>query len=672
MAQVVPEIYEFSGFRLDAGKRVLLGVGGEAVAVMPKAFDTLLLLVRNAGRTVSKDEVFAEVWRGHVVEENNLTQNVSALRKLLGERPSEHRFIATVPGRGYLFVADVRRLEAVSFPPEPAQPEAGTKPADSAEGLAGGSLAAAGVVAPPSPRGRPRLLAGAAGLLTAAVLAGLYFGGRPRFDGHGSEAGRPTVDLSPSIAVLPFANLSPDPGQDYFSDGLSEELLTQLAHTPGLRVIGRTSSFAFKGKSEDLRTIGQLLGVDHILEGSVRREGHRVRVTAQLIDPADGRHLWSETYERDLGDVFVIQDEVARTVASALRISIAARIVARGGTRSFAAYDAFLAGREAALQGRTQNLLAGIAAFERAVAIDEGFAAAWWRLAGAYRQASIDVPEHRPEWLEKALRAENRVRALDANGPAASLMSAQRELADGNLAEAERLLASVKDLPPGDAAYLPYGVFLLTVGRPKEAIDLLLHARRAEPLLLAPSLWLQIAYEMAGDDERADTEYRRALGFVEDARIIRSTAVFRTMGRRDRAALAEELPAQIAAAPLLRPLHESMQRLLDDPPSALAELRMWLDRPNTLDSAVMVMSISNWAAYFDDPALALQAMRKLPPLAAGNDLRWAIWRPGAREMRRLPEFKALLRGWHLVDYWRATGKWGDYCRPKGREDFECE
>lgn len=641
MTQATPEIYAFGEFRLNADRRLLLTTGGETVSIMPKAFDTLLLLVRNAGRTVSKDEILTVVWHGRVVEENNLTQSVSAVRKLLGERPDQHRFIATVPGRGYRFVAEVRQAIAAEE------------------------------------NGRARRLrptsVWAAGLVATGLVAALVFSGRDIFDGSGGETALPPVAEQPSIAVLPFANMSSDPGQEYFSDGLSEELLTQLARLPGLRVIGRTSSFAFKGKTEDLRTIGHMLGVNHVLEGSVRKEGNRVRVTAQLIDSADGSHLWSETYDRELGDIFTIQDEIAKTVASALRSSIAARIVEQGGTRSFTAYDAFLAGRASALEGGPNNLLAGIAAFERAVAIDPGFTAAWGWLADAYQQASIDVPDRRAEWLEKMLRAENRLLELGPGWLSVNLRSAEREMSNGNLIEAESLFESVKNLPPsGGARYVPYGLFLLKVGRPKEAIDLLLHDRQTEPLMLAPALWLQIAYDMVGDDARAEAEYRRALGFVDDTRAIRGMALVRAMGRRDREAMDEELPTVIAIGPLARPVHEAMQRLLDDPPAARAELRRLLDDPATLNNGIMVMLISSWAAYFGDAELALQALRKLPPLAAGNDLRWAIWRPLARDMRRLPGFKELVHDWGLVDYWRATGKWGDFCRPKGADDFECE
>ena len=160
-----------------------------------------------------------------------------------------------------------------------------------------------------------------------------------------AAAAAPGAQAQVSIAVLPFVNMSSDPEQEYFSDGLSEELLNQLAQVPELRVIGRTSSFAFKGKNEDLRHIGEVLGVNHLLEGSVRKSGKRVKITAQLINSVDGSHLWSETYERSLDDIFAIQEEIAKTVARELQVRMGTASTSGSGTRNVAAYDEFLAGR---------------------------------------------------------------------------------------------------------------------------------------------------------------------------------------------------------------------------------------------------------------------------------------------------------------------------------------
>jgi len=611
----------------------------------------LVYLAERPGQVVSADELVDAVWLGRPMGDNPVYKCITQLRAALGDDPKTPTYIATVHTKGYRLIAPVEWCDA--------------------DGSLVGGAPAVGAAAMPRRWVRRRLLAWTVGVFAAGLIAAVLFSVRDSFDGPGGEAAPPTVAEQPSIAVLPFANLSPGPGQDYFADGLSEELITQLAHLPGLRVIGRTSSFAFKNKNEDLRTIGQTLGVDHVLEGSVRKMGNRVRVTAQLIDPADGSHLWASAYDRSLDDIFTIQEDIAKTVASALRISISARVVRQGGTRNFEAYDAYLAGLAAASEGGADNVLASIAAFRRAVVIDPGFIAAWGALAGAYRQASIDVPERRADWLENLAQAENRVLELAPDWPAQGLISAAREASTGNLVQAERLFDSMKELPPGHGVQnVPHGIFLLNVGRPRDAINLLLHHRRAEPLVLEPSLWLQIAYELAGDYAQADAEYQRALGFAGDTRAIRTMALMRAMGRRDKETIRQELPAQIAAGPLTRTLNEAMLRHLDDPPAALTELQRHLDDPESVNSSVVMMMICAWAAYFGDPELAIRAIGKLPPLA-GNAFNWVIWRPVNSDTRRLPEFKELMHQWGLVDYWRTTGKWGDYCRPKGTDDFEC-
>ena len=188
-------------------------------------------------------------------------------------------------------------------------------------------------------------------------------------------------DLENSIAVLPFVNMSPDPDQEYFSDGLSEEILNLLAKIPALKVIGRTSSFAFKGKNEDLRVIGEALGVKTLLEGSVRKSGERVRITAQLIDVSDGAHIWSESYNRTMTDIFAVQDDVAAAIIDALQIHVGA-IPTRGRpTENTAAYALFLKGRVSMIATEWQNAETFLL---KAVELDPMFAEAYEMLAFSY------------------------------------------------------------------------------------------------------------------------------------------------------------------------------------------------------------------------------------------------------------------------------------------------
>lgn len=633
-------------WRVESDRDRVISPDGEA-QLMPKAMAVLIYLAERPGQVVSTDELVESVWHGRPMGENPVYKCVTQLRTALGDDRSSPSYIETVHTKGYRLIAPVAWLD--------------TDESEDGSALGGTAEKAA------QRRGLGRRMTWLWGLAAVSLLVVLWFAFGER--GGDGAPGAPTD--SPSIAVLPFVNVSADPAEEYFADGLTEELITQLANVPGLRVIGRTSSFAFKGQNEDLRSIGRELGVNHVLEGGVRKSEQRVRVTAQLIDVTDGRHLYAQAYDRPVDDLLAIQEEIAKAVASALDISISARLVRHGGTRDLEAYDAFLAGLAAAAAGGADNVLASVAAFERAVAIDSGFLVAWEALAEVLQLASIDVPGRRAEWLEKLAVAEDRIRALAPDSPSAISLAAQREMANGNLIEAERLFQLHPSRPPRySTLYQPYGVFLLNVGRPRDAIALFTRDRDADPLALGPSLWLQIALEVAGELAQADQEYQRALGFASDTRAIRTMALIRAMSRGDEQAIRRELSAQETVTLLTRPINDAVLRHLEDPASALVEIRRQLDDPAMAGIPVVLMVLSAWAAFFGDPQLALQAMERLP-LPAGNNFAWSVWRPIQSEMRSLPEFKELVREWGLPAYWRETGRWGDFCRPLGEDDLDC-
>src|SRR5499427_2908899 len=258
-------VYEFGDFRLLAAERRLTTrADGRPIELTPKALDTLHFLLQHPGELLDKSKLIAAVWPNVVVEENNLNQVVSSLRRALGDGSDGRRFIVTVPGRGYQFVAPVRATcDAAPFAPQVAL------------------------------------------------------------------AAKATTSTRKSIAVLPFVNLTGDAAKEYFSDGMAEELIHILARVPGLKVPSRTSSFAYKGRNVDVRKIAQDLDVGVVLEGSVRSAGERIRVTAQLIDGASGFHLWSQNYDRQFGDVFELQDELARAIMTALRLALEGPISTR-------------------------------------------------------------------------------------------------------------------------------------------------------------------------------------------------------------------------------------------------------------------------------------------------------------------------------------------------------
>src|SRR5215469_7863730 len=326
MSLIEKEMYEFGPYSLDPAERLILR-GGERLSLTPKVFDTLVCLVRHGGRLLTKDELLKEIWPDTFVEEVNLAVNISTLRKTFGEGPQDARYIATVPGRGYRFVADVRKARSNGSEQNSAMGK-GSAVARGEPGLleqGSGELrdqkpdSVGRFVVVPSPAKKERpsnltaVLVGIALLLTAAIGSYLLVEQRRK---------NASAVTAPSIAVLPFADLSPGRDQEYLSDGLAAELINYLAKVPGVRVVARSSSFQFKGKNEDLRAVGKKLGVTNILEGSVQRQGDRVRIMAELIKVDDGFQLWSETYDPQIGDLFSVQDEIARAVTGALQVKL--------------------------------------------------------------------------------------------------------------------------------------------------------------------------------------------------------------------------------------------------------------------------------------------------------------------------------------------------------------
>jgi len=307
--------YQFDAFCLDPEERLLLR-DGKPVPLTPKVFDTLVVLIKNGGHLVLKDELMQAVWPDSFVEEMNLSRNISELRKALGESVQEQRYIVTVPGRGYRFAAQVtetvdRRLGsdlAISRNDQARMVVVKEQGADR-------PFSAAQVT--PS-RWKPWLIL--AGLLVAAAIGGLLM----RFFLYNQSAARATVKIR-SLAVLPLENLSGDPGQEYFSDGLTDELITSLAQLANLRVISRTSIMQYKGVRKPLPQIGRELGVDAILEGTVARSGNRVRVRAELVRAATDEHIWAQAYESDLRDVLTLQSELARDIAQETRLKLSLR-----------------------------------------------------------------------------------------------------------------------------------------------------------------------------------------------------------------------------------------------------------------------------------------------------------------------------------------------------------
>jgi serine/threonine protein kinase/tetratricopeptide (TPR) repeat protein len=314
-----------------------------------------------------------------------------------------------------------------------------------------------------------------------------------------------TVEASPrrlrSIAILPFQNLSPDPDQDYFCDGMAEELIGALARIPGLRVAARTSAFQFKGRSEDVRRIGESLGVETVLEGSVRRSGNRLRLTAQLVSAADGYHLWAERYEREMRDVFALQDEIGAAIVQALEIALAGGGAAQGGPRRperLEAYDLVLQGRYHLNQRRAGALRQAVERFERAIAVEPTYALAWAGLADCYTVMVVPLAQTPPdEMFPRARAAAEKALALDpASGEAHASLAVVRFWFEHDPSGAEAELRRAIELAPSYAvARVWYAQVLVSLGRHEEARMHAAAGQQIDPLSsLVHALAATVAY----------------------------------------------------------------------------------------------------------------------------------------------------------------------------------
>ncbi len=341
-----------------------------------------------------------------------------------------------------------------------------------------------------------------------------------KFVWNAHEAVNVFPDSDKSIAVLPFVNMSDDPANEYFSDGISEELLNLLAKIPELRVIGRTSSFQFKDKQEDLRNIAETLGVSTILEGSVRKSGNKVRITAQLISAADATNIWSDSFDRNLDDIFKVQDEIAIAVVDALRVELLGQTAPPSSTPTASdAYDAYLKGLFYYRKFGKADIATAITYFEQALALDPGMAAAWERIGSAYLNQTLDGTLPLVQGQQVAQDAFDRAIELDPMAADAYYQIGFRKMAfvwDWAGAEASMMKALAVE-PNHSGALGGLGLLKLALGRSDEAVALMQRSLRADPLRVASHHNLAFVYYESGQIDLAVEGFKSALVYSPSA-----------------------------------------------------------------------------------------------------------------------------------------------------------
>ena len=486
MSQQDNRSYEFGRFRVKVAERVLLR-DGEIVPLTPKVFDILLTLVEKSGQVVSKDELMKRVWPDTYVEEGNLTQNISLLRKALGETPEGTQFIETVPRRGYRFVAKIN--EGVDLDPVVVSAEI---PAVSNE------IPAAAVIAAPARRRTPAFILVAGVVVT--TLVGLFY-----FTGW-SKAGN-TAAIQ-SIAVLPFVDESADPDAEYINDKIAESLINSLSKLPQLRVVPRSVVESYKGRQIDPRKVGEELNVRAVVTGRMRRHGDIISIQADLIDLQNVAQLWGQHYDHKVSDVLLVQDDISRDIFENLRLKLNVE-----EKKQLEAYRLYLKGRNAWNKRTGDALQEAIEFFNQAIEIDPNYGAAYAGLADCYNMLVVYGRLQPKEGFPKAKEAAAKALEIDeSSAEAHSSMAFIKFRWDWDRTETEREFQTAIKLKPAYApAHQWYSSYLVAVERFDEAIAEAKRTEELEPLSFVASSHLGWIYYLSGQNDKAIEQCRKIL-----------------------------------------------------------------------------------------------------------------------------------------------------------------
>ena len=503
MSEEKAKLYEFGEFRLDASRRLLLNRDGAPVKLTAKAFDTLLYMVTHGRRTLDKDELMRAVWPDTVVEENNLSQKISELRRALGERQGENRYIATVPGRGFSFVADVKAVEgeggkeaAQAGPPEPVAARAGVAPG----------------VSTPRPDQRVSRLRGRVWptiivVLAAALAAGGFYLWHARTR---SSASTPIKD----IAVLPFKPLVPEGRDEALEIGMADTLIAKLSASRELVVRPISSVRRYGGVEQDPLAAGRELGVEAVLDGTVQRWGDRVRVTARLLRVSDGKTLWAGQFDEKFTDIFGVQDSISERVAGGLALRLTGEErerLARRYTADAEAYQLYLKGRYF-WDKRTRDATKQAAEyFRQALERDPTYALAYAGLAECYRAETIAEDAPSRETLPKAKEAALKALELDPQlAEAHTALGWIKFFIDWDWEGAQREDRQAVEINPNyPMAHLAYAHVLSNTGRHNEALEEADRALKLDPLSpLAGALKGQFLFHARRYSEAIDSLHK--------------------------------------------------------------------------------------------------------------------------------------------------------------------
>ena len=600
-----------------------------AVNLRPQVMELLVFLASHESQVVGIQELLDTLWPGKIVTDGTLYNSIGELRQAISSLDDTRPYIENIPKKGYRLSVPVRNLR------EPAKtPEA-----------EGGSPSRIGS------GGRPGRRTG----VVLALLGGLIL-----------AAAATSFLVSPreyrSVAVLPFEDISPGGDQAYFAKGIADEVRLELQRLDGLRVAGRTSSIAYA--QEDSKTIGKTLDVDAIIEGSIRKEGTSIRITAQLTHAKDGFTIWSESYNRRLENIFEIQEEIAASVAGALgvRLGVGGVNAFRGaGTQNVEAYETYL--KAQSKSHSVSGVEEAIPLLERAIELDRNYAAAWSMLAVRVLTTTYDADvDKTPGVVQRAYEHASRGLQLDPESAvtqsAWALVRMNQHDWIGSGQGHARAIELLADRPTLEK----YAFMLMRAGRMDDAHEQFLNAVALEPLDGRPhgQIWHPHLAQGRIAEAKEIVSQHHGMEKVWDNLVI-------AFNEKDPEALKAAIQAMPGTGLSYIHLYGPILSEFDSPERVLSILQE-LYRDESLQWPRKLDDIALAAAYFGDPQFALKV--KSEEVRKSSVRLHKIWYPVMSDVRQLPEFKDLVTELNLVRYWREYG-WADYCRPLGDEDFEC-
>ena len=638
-----PPTIRVGAWRVDAAREEI-SKDGATVKLERRAIQLLLCLAERPGQILSVDQLLDRVWAGVVVTPDSVYQAVASLRRILGDDTKDPTYIANIPRRGYCLIAPVAPWvepleDSTDDPPAAAADHARSRPAATrAERRSWWVvmvlIAALMVALGYELREMQRPLRTAVLSNPSAIVA------------RDNKSARTPVP-SKSIAVLPFVDLSENKDQQYFADGMAEEIIDRLVKVPGLRVPARTSSFFFRGTTATIADIARTLAVANVLEGSVRKAGSRVRVIVQLVRADDGYQVWSQNYDRELRDIFAVQDEIATSVASALQISLAGGPLTRerGGTRNLDAYELYLRAQSSVTVDSSEaTIKAAQGLLRRAVALDPDFGLAWTLLA-SMSVALVESSDLSPvEGYAEARRLALHAIELSpgVGEPHAVLAYLYRSAWDWAAAGEE--IHSALGADPTDAVSLMLdGMMAMTLGQHDKAERQLRAAVERDPLFNYANFNLGNELYLQGKFREAETVFRHLLDISPRFKWTRPYLAKSLLAQGKASAALEALEPTESGAPradYLPTMLFANNRVGD----ADAALKVLIERYAATDAYCIAMAY----AYRDNKQLALQWLERA---FAQRDtgLLEMMGEPLLRNVSAEPRFRAILRAMKLPD-----------------------